>query len=69
MTHEPKHFAEFESFKKTVNPQERSKIMESIEDPYSLTGMDRLRAFYGMMGLEFDEEGFQKIIERYSMYK
>ena len=62
MTIEAPDFAEFESFRKITDPKERSKIKECIEDPHILTGMDRLRAFYEKMSLEFDEESFEKII-------
>ena len=54
--------AEFESFEKITDPKERIKIKENIENSNVLTGMDRLRAFYDKMGLEFDEEVFEKMI-------
>ena len=62
MTIEYPVFAEFESFRKITNPEERTKIREGIENSHTLTGMGRLRAFYEKMGLEFDEEIFEKII-------
>ena len=62
MTIEYPVFAEFESFRKITNPEERNKIRENIGNPHTLTGMDRLRAFYERMGLEFDEETFEKMI-------
>ena len=55
-------FAEFESFRKITDPEERNKIREDIRNPHILTGMDRLRAFYEKRGLEFDEEIFEKMI-------
>ena len=58
-----RHFAEFECFKKISTPEEINKIKEEIENPYVLTGIDRLRAFYEMMGLDFDEKEFEKIIQ------
>ncbi|MBR4447022.1 hypothetical protein [Methanobrevibacter sp.] len=66
MSRKTKHFIEFESFKRISGPEELIKIQNELEDPYCLTGMDRLRAFYEMMGLPFDEEGFEKIIKKYS---
>ena len=69
MTHKLKHFVEFESFEKISGQEELKKIRNEIDDPYCLTGMDRLRAFYEMMGLPFDEEGFENIIKKYSSYK
>ena len=55
-------FAEFESFRKITTPEERNKIKEDIKNPHILTGMDRLRAFYEKMGLEFDETVFEKMV-------
>lgn len=54
--------AEFESFRKIADSKERDKIRKDIENPDILTGIDGLRAFYEEMGLEFDEEIFEKII-------
>ena len=48
-------------------PEEIKEIEESIADPYTLTGKDRLRALYKMQGLEFDENIFEKIIEEYHL--
>ena len=67
MTVESRHFAEFESFKKITSSEELNLIKENIENRYNLTGMDRLRAFYQMMGLNFDEKEFEKIIEDCSL--
>ena len=69
MASKSKHFVEFESFEKISGPEELKKIRDEIDDPYCLTGMDRLRAFYKMMGLPFDEEGFEDIIKKYSSYE
>lgn len=55
------------SCRKKPTPEEREKIRERINDPYVLTGIDKLRAFYEWMGLEFDEDIFEKIIRDYSL--
>ena len=67
MTVESRHFAEFESFKKITSSEELTLIKEQIDNPYNLTGMDRLRAFYQMMGLDFDENEFKNIIDDCSL--
>jgi hypothetical protein len=66
MTTASKHFAEFESFEK-VTKSELNMLKKQAENGYSLTGMDRLRAFYQMMGLNFDESEFEKIISDCSL--
>lgn len=60
-------FANFSCRKKPRTPEELRIIDERIADPYTLSGIDRLRAFHQMMGLEFDENIFEKIIEEYSL--
>ena len=45
---------------KNLQPNE---IKERISDSYTLTGKDKLRAFYELKGLEFDENFFENIIE------
>ena len=57
--------AEYSCIKKPTTPEEIREIEERIADPYTLTGIDKLRAFHEMMGLEFDENIFEKIIEEY----
>ncbi|MBE6506154.1 MAG: hypothetical protein IJH63_11635 [Methanobrevibacter sp.] len=57
------YFSEFETFKKISNPKEYEKVKEDINNPYILTGIDRLRVFYELMGLEFDEDFFKKAVE------
>lgn len=52
---------------KKPTDSEHEKIRERINDYYALTGIDRLRAFHQMKGLEFDENIFEKIIEEYSL--
>ena len=68
MTVESRHFAEFESFRKITSSQELNLIKEQIENPNYLTGMDRLRAFYQMMGLDFDEKNL-KILLMTALYR
>jgi len=55
------------SCQKKPTDVEHEKIRERINDPYTLTGIDRLRAFHQMKGLEFDENIFEKIIAEYSL--
>ncbi len=57
------YFSEFETFKKISNPKEYEKVKEDINNPYILTGIDRLCVFYELMGLEFDEDFFKKAVE------
>lgn len=59
--------ANFSCRKKPRTPEELRIIDERIADHYTLSGIDRLRAFHQMMGLEFDENIFDKIIEEYSL--
>ena len=49
--------------RKPTTPEEIRAIEERIADPYTLTGKDKLRAFYEMKGLKFDEEKFENIVE------
>jgi len=53
------------SCRKKPTPEEHEKIRERLSDPYALTGIDRLRAFYEWLGLEFDESIFEDIIREY----
>ena len=53
--------------KKPTTPEEIKKIDERIADPYTLSGKDKLRAFHQWMGLDFDEDIFEKIIKDYSL--
>ena len=52
----------YSCIKKPTAPDEIKEIEERIADPYTLTGKDKLRAFYELKGLEFDEDIFEKII-------
>ena len=54
-------------YKKPSTYEERKAIQDRINDPYTLTGKDQLRALYEMLGLEFDEDIFEKIIEEYHL--
>lgn len=54
------------SCQKKPSPCEHEEIKARIADPYALTGIDKLRAFYQLQGLEFDEEIFDRIIREYS---
>ena len=51
--------------KKITDPKERERVKKEINNPHILTGMDRLRAFYGMMNLEFDDEFFNNILDEF----
>ena len=53
--------------KKPTTPEEFKEIDDRIADPYTLTGKDRLRAYYECRGMEFDENIFEKIIKEYSL--
>ena len=57
--------AEYSSRKKPTSEEHR-KIRERIEDPYTLTCIDKLRAFYEWRNLEFDEDIFENIIRKNS---
>lgn len=57
----------FHCRKKPTTPEELKIIEDRIAYPYTLTGKDKLRAYHQMMGLEFDEDIFEKIIEEYSL--
>ncbi len=59
------YFSEFKTFKKITDPKERERVKKEINNPYILTGMDRLRAFYSMMDLEFDDEFFNNILDEF----
>ncbi len=59
--------AHYSCRKKPTTPEELRKIDERIADPYTLTGKDRLRAYYEWMGLDFDEDIFEKVIRDYSL--
>lgn len=59
------YFSEFKTFKKITDPKERERVKKEINNPHILTGMDRLRAFYGMMDLEFDDEFFNNILDEF----
>ena len=50
------------SCRKMPTPKEHELIRKRVNDPYELTGIDGLRAFYELRGLEFDEENFKKIV-------
>lgn len=52
----------YSCMRKPSTPEEIRGIQERIADPYTLTGKDRLKAFYELKGLEFDEDIFEKII-------
>ncbi len=52
----------YSCMRKPSTPEEIREIQERIADPYTLTGKDRLKAFYELKGLEFDEDIFEKII-------
>ncbi len=52
----------YSCMRKPSTPEEIRDIQERIADPYTLTGKDRLKAFYELKGLEFDEDIFEKII-------
>ena len=56
----------FYSCRKKPSSSEHDEIKARIADPYTLTGIDKLRAFYQLQGLEFDEEIFDRIIREYS---
>ena len=62
------YFSEFKTFKKITNPKEREKTKQYVNNPYTLTGIDRLRVFYQIMGLEFDEEYYKKVLDNYSNF-
>lgn len=59
--------AQYSCRKKPKTPEEIKKIDERIADPYTLSGKDKLRAFHQWMGLDFDEDIFEKIIKDYSL--
>ena len=62
-----RNIAQYSCRKKPTTPEEFRKIDEGIADPYTLTGKDRLRAYYEWMGLDFDEDIFKKVIRDYSL--
>lgn len=62
-----KYVAAYSCRKKPTTPGERKKIRDRVDDPYTLTGIDKLRAFYEWQGLEFDENIFENIIREYSL--
>ena len=45
--------------------EEHKKIRDRLAEPYTLTGIDRLRALYEWQGLEFDECIFDDIIKKF----
>ena len=47
--------------------EEHEKILERVNDPYTLTGIDKLRAYYQWRGWEFDENFFDNIIRDYHL--
>lgn len=55
------------SCRRMPTPEEHELIRERINDPYELTGLDGLRAFYELRGLEFDEENFKKIVRDFEL--
>lgn len=55
-------FIEYSCRKKPTTPEEIRKIDERIADPYTLTGKDKLRAYHQWMGLDFDEDIFERIL-------
>ena len=59
--------AEYSCRKKPTTPEEIKKIDERINDPYILSGKDKLRAFHQWMGWDFDEDILEKIISDYSL--
>lgn len=54
---------EYSSRKKPSTPEDYKKIQDRIDDPYTLTGMDKLRAVYELRGLKFDENIFESIMD------
>ena len=58
---------EFSCRKKPSTPEEYKEIQDRIDDPYALTGIDKLRAFYEGRGLEFDEGMFDDIFKDYPL--
>lgn len=65
MTIELSNNATLYSCRKKPTPEEHAEIRDRLSDPYALTGIDRLRAFYEWQGLEFDESIFEEIIRQY----
>jgi hypothetical protein len=59
------HIIEYSCRKKPSTIEEYKKIQERIDDPYTLTGLDKLRAFYKWKGLNFDESIIEKIIKEH----
>ena len=57
----------YSCIRKPTTPKQIKEIEDRIADPYTLTGKDKLRAFYELKGLEFDEDIFEKIIEEYGL--
>ena len=55
--------AEYSSRKKPSTPEDYKKIRDRIDDPYTLTGMDKLRAVYELRGLKFDGNIFESIMD------
>lgn len=58
---------EFSCRKKPSTQEEYKEIRDRINDPYALTGIDKLRAFYEWKGLEFDESMFDDIFADYPL--
>jgi hypothetical protein len=54
------------SCRKKPTHKEHIKIRERIDDPYALTGIDKLKAFYSWRGLEFDENMIENIVRKHS---
>ena len=61
-----KQVIEYECRKKPT-PEEHERIRERINDQYTLTGIDKMRAFYKLRGLEFDENMLDNIIRDYHL--
>lgn len=53
--------------KMPCTPEDFAEIKRRIDDPYTLSGLDRLRALHQLLGLDFDEDMFDKIIRDYSL--
>lgn len=48
-------------------PEDFAEIDRRIADPYTLSGLDRLRVLHQLLGIDFDEDMFDKIIRDYSL--
>lgn len=50
------------SCRRKPTPEERKEIRDRLDDPYTLTGFDKLRVLYEWQGLEFDEKIFDDVL-------